>query len=343
MALWTDIIDPATLTGYVREDLEQYEVNKGTLARYLPNVDVADTVVRFWVGAKGLIPEARYRAFDAEPEMSTTQGGKRVILELPPISQNIPVSEYNQLRGRASSEDELRNFIQKAAVQAARAIADRTERMRGYVLVNGKAVIDQSNFKDTTDFERDADMTITATAAQKWDGQPDVDRIAYLEDLVDQYNTKNHALPGRMVMSRRILRALMSGSQFRTQLNNGASRPALRSDVEAMLSSAGLPDIEVFDRATSGGLVIPNDVILFLPEPGPTTATEGGPLGATYYGQTLTSTDPNYGIEAVDQPGVVVGTYRGEKPPMIAETISDAIVMPVLGDANWSMAVSGLV
>jgi hypothetical protein len=32
MALWTDVIDPATLTGYARASLEDYEARKGTLA-----------------------------------------------------------------------------------------------------------------------------------------------------------------------------------------------------------------------------------------------------------------------------------------------------------------------
>jgi hypothetical protein len=37
MALWTDIIDPETLTGYARASMNAYEARKGTLARWLPN------------------------------------------------------------------------------------------------------------------------------------------------------------------------------------------------------------------------------------------------------------------------------------------------------------------
>ena len=50
MPLWTDIIDPAELTGYARASLADYEATRGTLAQYLPNREVADVVVRFVQG-----------------------------------------------------------------------------------------------------------------------------------------------------------------------------------------------------------------------------------------------------------------------------------------------------
>ncbi|MFI5426061.1 hypothetical protein [Aeromicrobium sp. UC242_57] len=83
MALWTDIIDPATLTGYVREALADIESRKGSLARYLPNREVPDISVRFVAGQAGLVAEASYRAYDAEPEVGKKPGGKRVVLETP--------------------------------------------------------------------------------------------------------------------------------------------------------------------------------------------------------------------------------------------------------------------
>ena len=53
MALWTDVIDSATLTGYVREALADIERRKGSLARYLPNREVPDISVRFVAGQAG--------------------------------------------------------------------------------------------------------------------------------------------------------------------------------------------------------------------------------------------------------------------------------------------------
>ena len=42
--LWTDVIDPETLSGFARRSLQEYEAAKGSLARWLPNKEVADQV-----------------------------------------------------------------------------------------------------------------------------------------------------------------------------------------------------------------------------------------------------------------------------------------------------------
>jgi len=75
-----------------------------------------------------------------------------------------------------------------------------------------------------------------------------------------------------------------------------------------------------------------------MPAPVDPNDGEGSALGATFWGQTLSSTDERYGIEPSEQPGIVAGVYRGEKPPMIAEVISDAIALPVLANADLSFS-----
>jgi len=176
--LWTDVIDPATLTGYVRESLSAYEARKGTLAVWLPNREVADVEVRFRIGSTGLIPEAKFRAYDAEPEIGTAPSGKRVTLELPAIGQNIPVSEYTQLRLRNASDDTILNSILATTNRVVIAVADRMERLRGTVLETGKATIVQDNFNTEDDFGRSA--THTVTAASLWLVST-VDRLADLQ------------------------------------------------------------------------------------------------------------------------------------------------------------------
>ena len=93
-----------------------------------------------------------------------------------------------------------------------------------------------------------------------------------------------------------------------------------------------------YDRRTSAGRVLADDVLLMLPAPVDPNDPEGTELGATFFGQTLTSTDPLYGLEDAEQPGIVAGAYRGDKPPMIAEVIGDAIALPVLANADLSLA-----
>lgn len=332
MALWTDLIDPATLTGYARESLSAYEARKGSLAVFLPNRDVEDIIVRFVAGSAGLVAEAEYRAYDAEPAIGKAPGGKRVVLELPAVGQNIPVSEYAQLRNRGASDDALLRGILSTTERVVQAVSDRVERLRGTVLVTGKATIAELS-PDGDDFGRSASHSVTA--ASLW-SSPSVDRLTDLQTWYDLYIATNGVAPGALVLSTRVLRALGAGSQFQTQLLNGGARPATAGEVSAIIEGAGLPPITTYDRRTASGKVIADDRLLFLPEAVEPTAWEDTQLGATFWGQTLTSQDADYAIEDGEQPGIVAGVYKNEKPPMIAEVISDAIALPVLANADLS-------
>ena len=340
--LWTDVIDPATLTGYVRQSMSDYEASRGSLARWLPNREVPDIVVRFVAGRAGLVEAAQFRAYDAEPEVGKRPSGRRVVLELPALGQAIPATEYEQLRSRNAGADdaELTNAILATAATVGRAVADAIEHLRGVVLATGKATIDQPGvFQSDDDYGRSAGFT--TTAGSLW-SSPSVSRLDYLETLRDLYVDENGAEPGAIVMSRRVFRALSQGDELSTQLLNGASRNATDQQVRDSVSGAGLPDIVVYDRRVSiGGVstrVLPDDRLLLLPAPVDNDDWEGTELGATFWGRTLTSESPEYGLSATEQPGVVVGAYRNPKPPMGVEVISDAIALPVLANANLSLS-----
>lgn len=339
MALWTDIIDPADLTEYARRSLAEYEASKGTLARWLPNREVADISVRFVKGAAGLVDIADFRAYDAEPTIGKAPPGQRVTLELPAIGQNIPVSEYNQLRSRrgggASASDEaVLGQILNTTEIVVRAVADAIERLRGTVLQTGKATV--AGFMDD-DFGRAAGHTVTAGTV--W-SNPAADALADLEAWSDTYRNANGQEVGAVVMSTRVLRAMAKLEQFQTALLNGASRPATQTDVQNYVSAAGLPQIVIYDRSVSvagaSTKVVADDRVLLLPEPVEPNDWGGTQLGATFWGQTLTSTEADWEIPDAEQPGLVAGVYRNPKPPMIAEVISDAIALPVLANANLS-------
>lgn len=333
MALWTDVIDPATLTGYARRSLEEYEQAKGTLARWLPNREVADIVVRFVAGQSGLVEEARYRAFDAEIEVGKGEPKKRTVLELPAVGQDIPITEYDQLRNRNAPDEAVERSILSTTRRVVRAVSDRVERLRGVVLGTGVATIPEIGAADS--FGRSSSHDVTAGTL--WTAS-NVDRLAYLETLRQQYIADTGEEPGALLMSSRVFAALAGGDQFRTQLVNGASRPAVESDVRGVVEGAGLPPIVKYDRRTASGKVLDDSKLFLLPAPVETTDWEGTELGATFWGQTLESTDERYGIEDSEQPGIVAGVYRGEKPPLIAEVIASAIAMPVLANADLSLA-----
>lgn len=343
MALWTDIIDPATLTGYTRAALADYEIRKGSLNRWLPNRYVADTVARFVTGQTGLVDIAKWRAYDAAPEVGKAPSGKRVTLELPAIGQNIPVTEYNQIRARnANVSDEMAlGTIQKAARQVARAISDAMELQRGIALVTGKNTIAQANFAVEDDFGRSAGNTVALSGTARWD-QSSPTRLANLNTWTDAYVAATGEQPGAMVMSTRVYRNLAAEPALATTLVGGATRPATRQQVDDYLADAGLAPLFVYDRRVQvDGVVqrvVPDDKVLLLPAPVDPEDEEGTDLGATFWGQTLTATSADWGIAQEEQPGVVVGVFRGTKPPMIAEVISDAIGEPVLANADLSFA-----
>lgn len=331
MPLWTDVIDPETLSGYARRSLSEYEASKGTLARWLPNREVADAVVRFIAGGSGLVEEARYRSFDAEPEFGSQPKGKRVTVDLPPLSQQGMISERDQVRLKNADDEVRTRILTDATRNAVRAVADRSERQRGTVLVTGQATIDQDNYSDTYPYGRDASMSVTATTL--WNAtSPTI--LADLETWVDHYVDVNGEPPGSFVTSSRVARILSSNDGFSVQLGNGASRPGSRADVNAILAGIGLPPITVYDRKTSSGRVIPDDRLLLLPAE---TEVDGeSELGATFWGQTLASQEPGWKISESEQPGIVAAAFTRDGIPPIRHTFVDSLSLPVGANMNLS-------
>jgi hypothetical protein len=261
-----------------------------------------------------------------------------VTIELPAVSLNIPVSEYNQLRAQNSnlSDETALASIQKTTDIVVRAVADAIERLRGVVLQTGKATV--SGFMDD-DFGRAGGHTVSAAAA--WSIAA-TDALADLQSWSDTYNDANGQLPGAIVTSTRVARAMGKLDQFKTVLVGGASRPASLADLSRTVEAESLPTIYLYDRRVQvdgvATKVLSDDRLLLLPEPVDPNDDAGTELGATFWGRTLTSSDPEWGIEDAEQPGLVAGVYRNKKPPMIAEVISDAIALPVLANANLSFA-----
>lgn len=345
MALWTDIIDPATLSGYARAALRDYEVTKGTLARWLPNRLVADIVVRFVQGSFGLQDVASFRAYDAQIEVGRRPSGKRMTLELPALGQDIPVSEYEQLRGRSDNVADAAALmtIQSVTRMVSQAVSDRMEMQRGIVLDTGINTITQGNFAAADDYGRLGSLRYTAPAL--WSVAA-TDGLGQLQTASDLYVDTNGGTPGAILMSTRVLRSMAKLDQFKTQLLNSASRPATEQQARDTVTSAGLPPIYIYDRRVSvagtATKALPDDRFYMLPAPVAEDDWLGTQLGATFWGRTLTSTDASWAIQPEDQPGIVAGTFKGEKPPMTVEVIADAIGSPVLANANLSMSVKVL-
>lgn len=341
MALWTDVIDPATLTGYARASLAEYEARKGTLAVFLPNRTVPDIVARFVAGSNGLLDVAEYRAYDAETPIGGVQGGKRVTIELPPLGLKVRVSEYDQLRARnAASDENVLTSVQRATDRVVQAVADRIELARGSVLSTGKATIDENDFEAEADYGRSSAMNVTA--ATLW-GAGGATPLANLQTWRDVYVDENGDQPGVLAMSTKGFNALQAAPEFRALAATTAGTPNIvtRDYVQQVLTSFGIPPIFLYDRKVrvNGATVrvLPENKAFYLPAPVGTEDAEGTDLGGTFWGTTLEASEPNYGIEDSEQPGIVAGTYKDDEP-LGVWVRSAAIGLPVLANANLSLA-----
>lgn len=333
--IWSDIIDPATLTGYTRKHLT--ETDASGLARFLPNSLHKKIVVGFEKNANGLMEAAEYRSYDAEIEIGESQSGQKVYLELPALGQRMPVSEYDQLRLRDAKDSEIRDEVLSTSKRLGKAILDRMEYQRGQVLTTGSVVVDQARFQLNESFGRSAEMDVTVPAL--W-SDPAADALQQLRDLIDAYQLKNDEAPGTILMSTKAQLALGRLDIFKSSTTN--PRPASPAELRSILDSYDIPRIETYDRKVKlrkQGVVrtTPEDRIFLLPAPTGANNPSGTQLGGSFWGQTLTSSELDWGIEPSARPGVVVGAWKDPKPPVRAELIGDAIGMPVLANPDLAM------
>jgi hypothetical protein len=332
MYLNTDYIEPAELTGYARAAAQDLDVNAFTLSRWLPNVLVDDLTFRFARGGDGLADAATFRAYDAESPIGSRPGVSRVTGELPPISRKIRLGEYERLRQR-KLDAAIGDAIESDAERMVRSVAARLELARGQALVTGKVTISENGVIAEADFGRAAGHTVTAAATWATDT---TDIIGHLNTWRDVYVESTGQEPGSIVTSRKVMGYMLRNTAFRQLVATMAGTPTLVNNnaVDAMLASHGLPPVLTYDaRVNVNGVatrVIADDKLLMLP------AVGSGDMGATLYGTTAESMEPEYGL-AGSEAGIVAGAYS-TKDPVAVWTKAAAIAMPVLANPNLSLA-----
>jgi hypothetical protein len=346
MSIWSDVITPATLTGYVRESLADYQLTQGMLSQWLPDRLVPDIVARFVAGQAGLMPAAQYRSYDAETPIGSTPGGQRVTVELPPLGLKIRVSEYDQLRMRSAPSGDLSDQIVPAilrtANQTARAVADRIEIERGKALETAALSINENGFVQTGSWSRDAGMVVTATVL--WSVPATAAPLSDFQLWSDAYLALNGTRPGSAVISSKVFAALCRTAEFRNLAGNLSGAPTVvsRDTAQQVLQAYGLPPLYVYDRqaknaANSTAKILSDNKVFLLPEP----TTGESELGGTFWGTTLESQEAEYGIAPIDQPGIVAGVWK-TRDPIAAWVHSAAIGLPVLANSNLAMVASVL-
>lgn len=336
--LWSELIYPAELTGYARQAMEAYEQSLGTLARWLPNRPVQDIVARFLVGRTGLLPVASFRAYDAETPIGQLQGLKRVTIELPPLGQKNRIGEYDQIRQRDGNMfDTLAlNSVLSETNQIVRAVSDRMEYERGQAIENAALNISDNGLIQSGDWGRSSSHEVTT------DWSPI--GAAILTDIdawTTQYRVDMGVNPGVMVTSTRVISTLARSDDFRHLAASLAGTPTIvtRQSMNQVLNAFELPSLIAYDRLVNYGgtvqRVLSDNKVFLLPEPVDPDDWEGTQFGASFWGRTLESDEPDYNIEPAEQPGIVASTWK-TRDPIGLWVHANAIGLPVLANADLS-------
>lgn len=328
--LWTEVTDPASLTGFVRNymaDAIESEKANNSLLPWFPTVGVDDIRVSLTEVIAQRTEMAQNRAWDAGPSRGDELNGKKRVFELPAISHAIRLTEYAQIIARKSDNEYILERVFGAAKRAVDAITETLEYQRGIALTTGKYVTwHDGKTVVQEDWGRDASMQVVAP--KKWT-ESGVSILDELRKYTKAYEDKNGVKPGALLVSPKVSDIILAAAEFRTNLNNGGYIISTMDQVNSILVSRDIPPLTVYNRRVSKGgaltsVLEPSNIYL-LP-------AAGNPVGATLYAPTLSATSA--GWSQADAQGVYAGLYRNTTLPMGAEVVADAVAMPALAAPN---------
>ncbi|WP_431784333.1 major capsid protein [Streptomyces chumphonensis] len=337
----TEYIEPEELTAVTRRALAEQQVNAFTLGRWLPNVVIDDITFQYTKGGTGGLAEASvYRSWDAESRIGRREGVSQVMGELPPISEAIPLNEYDRLRLRNLDDaDPVRRAIAQDAYRIATNIAARFEVGKGEAIANAQFTINENGVNlAPVEFGRDPSHSVTA--AVLWSDHANAVPLDDLESWVQTYIDTNGRPPARMLMPRTVLSHLRQCDQVVRQVYplapSGSSPMVSVEQLNTVLESLDLPSIELNDaRVSVDGTptrIMPVDALVFVPDPGPTDAAQPTGLGGFLLGTTAESLESEYaGVDG--RAGVVAATWK-TKNPVRLWTHAAAVGMPVVREPN---------
>lgn len=335
-----DLIPPQELNAFLRGILDP-DLALNPLA---PNRGIDDIEYRFTRGDFADEDVATYRSFDTEaPPAARRASAVRVQGSLPPVSRMIGIGEELRIRLRALLAGRNDNRVPQALIDAIfddaakmrRAVRGRLELARGAMLATGKIVINENNVVAKVDFGVPGGNK--KTAAVSW-LDPAAQIITEALGWLDDYRTATGGgRPAFMLMSTRLANAMLSNTQIRNYTLAGslygnipAGTPPIVTPAQrdATLNAFGLPPIRTYDLELSvDGVmtrVIPDDLVLLMPNPSPDFAE-------TLYGVTAEAMEQAGSGQIVFQeaPGLVGVTYKSVNPIRVY-TEATAIALPVL-------------
>lgn len=331
MELWSDLVTPDELTDYARRQQEELYA-QDSLVSLFPAATTDGNKVSYTITEDGLVPTAEFRSYDSEASIAgKEQRGRRITLELPPVSQKNRIGELDVLRSRSNLPDEVqRKSIAGSTSDVVSSVENRMELARGEILETGRLTIEENGLYVDEDLGRDPGLTVSATTPLD---DPDA---LILDELLEWAQTYagygSNSLPEVMVGSLKVRMALQRNEQILSAIST-VNTPALASvdQLNAVLSSHGLPVFRTYERkvnvAGTVRRVLSEGKLFFAPAVG---------VGASVWGEAAEAYDPAYSLAPGAEAGIVAAAHKTYDPYGFWVRAT-GVALPVLMRPNSSM------
>lgn len=334
MTIDTDYVDPATLTGFVRE---LPAPRNWFLNQFLPDREVRDieTAVEQLTRTNRA---AKFRAFDAETPIGQRDSFKRDRIQLPPLGEKLIVSEFERLqlervRSRGDNTEALADAVYDDAEVITGHVRARMELARGDVLTDGKFTLAGENgLTLEADYGLPADHSVAP--ATVWSDHANATVLQDLRGWADTYTDDAGEPPGMMVTTRTIIGHMLQSAEIRDLIGaaTGAPNIVTEQQLNTALNAHGLPSVTEYnariDQDGTSTRPIPEDHLVMLPQ-------DPSALGSTVWGITAEALDlaagDNPSLDFEEAPGLV-GVVMREGDPFKLMTKVTGVGLPVLAD-----------
>lgn len=333
-----DFIEPAALTGFVREVPMPAAL---TLNRFLPDRNIGDIEAAL-DSVTRTNRSAKFRAYDAETPIGRRDQFESKRVKLPPLGQKLPIGEYERLtleRIRTGGDNRagIINAIYDDAENNTRAVLNRMELARGDVLADGKFTLTGENgLTIEADFGLDGSHVVSAGTT--WDDAA-ASPLSDLRAWVSTYVADTGERPGYMLVSDAVMSALLLSQEIRELAASIAGVPSLMTDQQLtqVMSAFRLPQLVPYDTLLDvdgvSTRVIAQERIILLP-------ADPASLGFTAWGITAEALElaagQNPSLEFNQLPGLT-GVVLKEGDPLRIWTKVGAVGMPVITDPRRLM------
>jgi hypothetical protein len=334
-----DYLDPAMLTGYVREVPTP---RNWFLNRFLPDRNIGD-IEAAWDQLTRTNRAAKFRAYDAESPIGRRDVFERRRVALPPLGQKTVIGEHERLvLERVRSGGDNRNRMIEAIYSEAeintRATYARMELARGDVLTDGKFTLTGENgLTIEADFGLDAGHLVSASTV--WSDHDDSDPLLELRTWADTYTDDAGEPPAWALMTRTVVGHLLQNTKVRALVSSLGGTPTIvtRQQLNTVLDANDLPQIIEYnaqiDVDGSATRPIPNDRVVLLPQ-------DPASLGMTAWGITAEALElaggSNPALAFEELPGLA-GVVMKDGDPVRIWTKVSAVGMPIITDPRRLM------